>query len=110
MKSKLLYIFFAIVISLSSTGFGFLESSAAMHKKTNHHVKSDSLGINMANISIKNSSVPVREIQKPSDETITKSIVQWMANVVKNTVEKIMNYTVKVLQSLVINLIRFLAK
>ena len=110
MKRKLLYIFFIAIISFTSMGFGFLEPSAAMHKKTNHHAKSDSLGVNMANISIKNPSVSPREIQKPSDETITKSIVQWVADFVKNTVEKIMIYAVKILQSLAINLIRFFTK
>ena len=109
MKRKLLYIFFAAVISFTSTGFGFLESSTAIHKKANH-AKSDSLRISTVNISLKNSSLPQKEIQKPSDETITKSIIQWVADAVKNMVEKIMTYIVETLQSIVINLIKFFTK
>ena len=110
MKRKFLYIFFAIVISFTSTGFGFLESSTTMHKRITHHVKSDSLKVGILNISIKNASVPQKEVQKPSNETITKSIIQWVADAVKNTVERIITYLAKMLQSMIIDLINFFTK
>ena len=88
MKRKLFYIFFTTVISFTSMGFGFLESSTAMHGRVNRHAKSDSLRINTVNISLKNASIPQRDIQKPAHETITKSIDQWVAGAVKNTAEK----------------------
>ena len=110
MKRKFLYIFFAIVISFTSTGFGFLESSTAMHKKISCHVKSDSLKVGILNISMGNPPVPQKEVQKPSNETITKSIIQWVADAVKNTVEKIITYLAKMLQSMIIDLINFFTK
>ncbi len=110
MKRKLLYIFFTAVISFTSTGFGFLESSTAMHGRVNHHAKSDSLRISAINISLKNASIPPSEVQKPEHETITKSVIQWMADAVKNTVEKILAFVVRILQSVILDLIKFFAK
>ena len=109
MKHKLLYLFFALLILCTSTGFGFLESSTATHKKA-HHVKTDSLSVNMVNLSVNNSSLPHREAQKTADETITKSIIQWVADAVKNTVERVVTYMMKVLESIVIDLINFFTK
>jgi hypothetical protein len=110
MKRKLLYIFFAAVISFTSTGFGFLESATAVHRRANHSIKTDSVSINTVNISLRNASIPQKEIQKPATESITKTIIQWVASAVKNTVEKIMNIVAKVLQSILIDLIKFFTK
>ncbi len=110
MKRKLLYIFFAAVISFTSTGFGFIESSTVMNRRINHHAKSDSLRINTVNISLKNTSISPREIQKSEHETITKSIIQWVADAVKNTVEKILTFVVKIVQTIIIDFIKFFTK
>jgi hypothetical protein len=110
MKRKLLYIFFASVISFTSTGFGFLESATAVHRRVNHSMKIDSVNINTVNISLRNASMPQKEIQKPANESITKTVIQWVANAVKNTVEKILNIVAKALQSIIMDLIRFFTK
>jgi hypothetical protein len=109
MKRKLLYIFFAAVISFTSTGFGFLESATAVHRRANHSIKTDSVNINTVNISLRN-SIPQKEIQRPVNESITKTVIQWVANAVKNTVEKIVNIVAKVLQSILIDLMKFFTK
>ena len=110
MKRKLFYFFFATVISFTSTGFGFIESSTAMYGKINRHAKSDSLKISPINNSFKNTSISPKETQKPEQETITKSIIQWVANAVKNTVEKILTLVVKIAQSIIIDFIEFFTK
>lgn len=110
MKRKLLYISFVTVISFTSMGFGFIESSTAMHGRINRHTECDSLKIRTIDISFRNSSVAPRAIQKPEHETITKSIIQWVADAVKNTVEKILTFVVKVAQSIVINFVNFFTK
>ena len=110
MKRKLLYIFLTAVISFTSMGFGFLESSTAMHGRFNRHAKSDSLRISSVSISLKNASIPPREIQKHEHETITKSIIQWVADEIKNTIEKILIYVVKITQLIVINFIKLFTK
>lgn len=107
MKRKLLYIFFVTVISLTSTGFGFLESSTAVHRRANQFTKTDSININTVNISLRNASIPQKEIHKPANESLTKLIIQWVANAVKNTVEKILTYVANVLQSIIMDLIKF---
>lgn len=110
MKRKLLYVFLITVISFTSMGFGFLESSTAMHTRVNHHAKSDSLRVGQVNISLKNASIPPREIQKPEHETITRSIIQWVADAVKNTVEIILAFAVKIAQSIIVDVIKFFTK
>ncbi len=110
MKRKPLYIFFAIVITFTSSGFGFLESSTAIHRRANHSIKTDSVNINTLNISLRNASIPQKDIHKPSNESFTKTVFQWVANAVKNTVEKIMTYLTKALQSIIMDLIRFFTK
>jgi hypothetical protein len=110
MKRKLLYILSALVISFTSTGFGFLESSTAVHRRANHTIKNDSLSINSVNISLKNASIPQKQVQKSGHQSITETAIQWMVNVVRNTVEKIMAYVVNVLQSILISLIEFFTK
>lgn len=97
MKHKLLYIFFALVILFTSTGFGFLESSTAVHRRANHVVKTDSVKINSINISLKNTSISQKEIHKPANESITKSVIQWVANAIRITVETAVTYIVQVL-------------
>ena len=110
MKHKLLYIFFTTVISFTSMGFGFLESSTAMHGRINHHAKSDSLRIGAVNISLKNASITPSEVQKSEHETIAKSFIQWVADAVKNTVEKILAFVVKIAQSIIVGLIKLFTK
>lgn len=108
MKHKLLYIFFATFITFTSTGFGFLESSTAVHRRNIQSIKADSVGFNTINISLRNSSIPQKEIQKPVNESVTKSIMQWIAHRVKNTVEKMITHVAKIIQSIVVDLINFL--
>lgn len=110
MKRKLLYIFFATIIFFTSTGFGFLESSTAVHRRNIQSIKADSVGFNPINISLRNASIPQKEIQKPVNESVTKSIIQWVAKGVKNTVEKMITHVVKIIQSIVIDLLNFLTK
>lgn len=110
MKRKLLYIFLTAVISFTSMSFGFLESSTSMHGRVNRHAKSDSLRISSVSISLKNASIPPREIQKHEHETITKFIIQWVADEIKNTIEKILICVVKIAQLIVINFIKLFTK
>lgn len=110
MKGKLRCVFLITIISFTSMGFGFLESSTAMHTSVNRHAKSDSLRVGQVNVSLKNASIPPREIQKPEHETITKSIIQWVADAVKNTVEIILSFVVKFVQSIIVDLVKFFTK
>ena len=90
MQRKLIYIFFAATILVTSSGFGFLESSTIMHGRVNRQMKSDSLKISMQNVPFsKNTSPLKKEVEKPSENTIAKSVVQWVAVGVKNTFQKI---------------------
>jgi hypothetical protein len=110
MKRKLLYIFSAFVISFTSTGFGFLESSTAVHRRPNHAIKTDSVSINSVKITLKNTSIPQKEIQKSENQSVTKTVLQWMAGVVKKSVEKLTTYVAKILQSILMSLIEFFTK
>ena len=110
MKRKLLYISLAAIIFFTSTGFGFLESPAVIHRKANKSIKTDSVNINTVNMSLKNTSISQKEIQKPTHELLTKSVIQWVANAVKNTVEKIVAALSNILQSIILNLIRLFTK
>ena len=110
MKRKFLYIFTAIVISFTSMGFGFLESSTAVHRQANRSSKTDSVSIHTINVSLKHSSIPQKEIQKPAHNSITETVIQWLANAVRNAVEKIVIYLTNVLQSIITNLIDFFTK
>ena len=62
------------------------------------------------NIALRNTAIPQKEIHKPTNESVTKSLIQWIANAVKNTIERIMTYVAKILQSVILDLIRFFAK
>lgn len=110
MKRKLLYIVSVAVISFTSTGFGFLESSTAVHRRTNQSMKNDSVSTDAMNIALRNTSISPKEIQKPANESITKSAIQRVINTVKNTVEKVIIYVAKVLQSILVDLIKFFTK
>jgi hypothetical protein len=110
MKRKLLYIFSAAVISFTSTGFGFLESSTAVHRRANHSVKTDSVRINSVNISLKNASIPQKEIQKPTHQSITETAIQWIVKVIKSAAEKLITYVANILQSILMSLIEFFTK
>jgi hypothetical protein len=110
MKRKLLYIFFATVISFTSTGFGFLESSTAVHRRANKSIKTDSVSINSVNISLKSASIPQKEIQKPQHQSITETVINWTVRMIKSAVGKMMDFVTKVLQSILVNLIEFFTK
>ena len=97
MKHKIVLIFFAAIVSLTSTGFGFLESSTAFHRTTNQSTKSDSVSMNALNISFRNAVIPQKKNQKPENDYITESIIQWVANVLKNTIEKVMSFVKAIL-------------
>lgn len=97
MKHKIVLIFFAAIVSFTSTGFGFLESSTAFHRTTNQSTKSDSVSMNALNISFRNAVIPQKKNQKPENDYITESIIQWVANVLKNTIEKVMSFVKAIL-------------
>lgn len=109
MKHKFLYIIFSFVVLTTSTGFGFLESSAIMHGRENRQFKADSLKNASSNLQFSNnSSLLKKEIEKPVNSQITKSIIQWMANLVKNTLQILINVIIDAAKIIVVAIIKFL--
>jgi hypothetical protein len=109
MKNKFLYIIFSFVVLTTSTGFGFLESSTIMHGRENRQIKTDSLKNASLNLQFShNPSSVKKEIEKPVSNQITKSIIQWMANLVKNTLQIMINVVIDVAKVILIAIIKFL--
>ena len=109
MKNKFLCIIFSFVVLTTSTGFGFLESSTIMHGRENHQIKADSLKNVTRNLQFSRNPLLVkREINKPVSNQITKSVIQWMANLVKNTLKIIINTVVDVAKVILMIIIKFL--
>jgi hypothetical protein len=109
MKNKFLYIIFSFVVLITSTGFGFLESSTIMHGYENRQIKADSLKNASYNLQFSgNPSVMKKEIEKPVNNQITKSVIQWMANLVKNTLQILINVIVDAGKIILMAIIKFL--
>lgn len=109
MKNKFLYIIFSFVILTTSTGFGFLESSTIMHGRENRQIKADSLkNASYSSQFSTNSSLVKKEIEKPVNNQITKSVIQWMANLVKNILQILVNVIVDAGKIILMAIIKFL--
>jgi hypothetical protein len=109
MKNKFLYIIFAFVVLTTSTGFGFLESSTIMHGRENRQIRADSLKKASFNLHFsKNPSLVKKEIEKPVSNQITKSVIQWMANLVKNALHIVVNGIVEAGKVILMAIIKFL--
>jgi hypothetical protein len=109
MKQKLLYIIFSFVVLTTTTGFGFLESSTIMHGRENRQIKVDSLKNTSPNIKFSNNSAILKkEVEKPVANQITKSVIQWMANLVKNTLQIIVSIVVDACKVILMAIIKFL--
>ena len=108
MKQKFLYIIFSFVVLTTSTGFGFLESSTIMHGRENRLMKNDSLKIASQRISFEqNSPIIKKEADKPTNQ-LTKSLIQWVANFVRNTMEIILGVVIKAAQFVLVAIIKIL--
>jgi hypothetical protein len=109
MKNKFLYIIFSFVVLTTSTGFGFLESSTIMHGRENRQIKADSLKNASSNLQFSNNpSFVKKEIEKPVNNQITKSVIQWIANLVKNTLQILINVIVDAGKLILMAIIKFL--
>lgn len=108
MKRKFLYIIFSFVVLTTSTGFGFLESSTIMHGRENRLMKNDSLKVASQRISFEqNSPIIKKEADKPTNQ-LTKSLIQWVANFVRNTMEIILGVVIKAAQFVLVAIIKIL--
>ena len=100
---------FLFVVLTASTGFGFLESSTIMHGRENRQTKADSLKNASYNLQFSNNtSLLKKEVEKPVSNQITKSVIQWMANLVKNTLQIIINVIVGTAKVILMAIIKFL--
>ena len=108
MKNKFLCIIFSFVVLTSLTGFGFLESSTIMHGRENRQIKADSLRNVTYNLQFsRNPSLVKKEIDKPVSSQITKSVIQWTANLVKNTLQIMINVVIDVVKVILMTIIKF---
>jgi uncharacterized protein (DUF2252 family) len=108
MKHKFLYIIFAFVVLTTSTGFGFLESSTIMHGRENRQMKADSAKMASSNYYFENTSANLKkESTKPSESQITKSAVQWISKILKNTLETLGSILANAGKSVLMALIKF---
>ena len=109
MKNKFFCIIFSFVVLTTSTGFGFLESSTIMHGRENRQIKADSLKNAIYNLQLAgNSSLVKKEIEKPVSNQITKSIIQWTANLVKNTLQIMITALIDIVKVILVVIIEFL--
>jgi hypothetical protein len=108
MKRKFIYIIFSFVVLTTSTGFGFLESSTIMHGRENRQMKADSIKLASSNYHFENTSSHLKkESAKPSENQITKSVVQWVSKILKNTLEALGNILANAGKSVLMTLIKF---
>ena len=97
------------MVLTASTGFGFLESSTIMHRRENHQIKADSLKSVSYNLQFSdNHSLAKKEIEKPVNNQITKSVIQWLANLVKNTLQILINFIIEAGKIILTAIIKFL--
>lgn len=108
MKNKFLYIILSLVVLTTTTGFGFLESSTVMHGRENRRIKADSLRNVSSSPRISNhTTLTKKHIDKPVSQQITKSIIQWAANLVKNTLQLVVNIITDLAKFILMAIIRF---
>jgi glutamate/tyrosine decarboxylase-like PLP-dependent enzyme len=108
MKHKFIYIVFSFVVLTTSTGFGFLESSTIMHGRENRRMKADSVKMASSNYHFENTSPNLKkEATKPSESQITKSVVQWVSKILRNTLESLGNMLASAGKSVLMALIKF---
>lgn len=80
-----------------------------MHGRENRQIKVDSLKNASRNLQFSNNTSALRkEVEKPVSNQITKSVIQWMANVVKNILQIIINVIVDALKVILMAIIKFL--
>ena len=93
----------------TSTGFGFLESSTIMHGRENRQIRADSLRNASSNLQFSNNPLLVKkETEKPVSNQITKSVIQWVANLVKNTLQIMINVIIDAGKLILMAIIKFL--
>ena len=79
-----------------------------MHGRENRQFKSDSLKIASSHLQFSNnSSLLKKEIDKPSNSQISKSFIQWTANLVKNTVQILVDVIVEAARVILVTIIQF---
>lgn len=80
-----------------------------MHGRESRQVKADSLKNVSYNPQFSNNpSLIKKEIEKPVSNQITKSVIQWLANLVKNTLQILINVIVEVGKVILMAIIKFL--
>ena len=80
-----------------------------MHGRENRQIKADSLLNALNNLQFSNNpSILKKEVEKPVSSQITKSVIQWMANLVKNTLQIIVHVVVDALKVILMAIINFL--
>ncbi len=87
-KMKTLFIFILTFFVFSkASGFGLIEYSTVMHTK--HRIRQDTLRNNNQQFDvIQTATLLKKEPEKTDDNNhFTKSLIQWLANGVKTTVE-----------------------
>lgn len=83
---KLFIILFTISSFTNSYGFGLIEYSTVMHSK--HHVKQDTTRNNNNTFQVNQSTTELKKTPDKAPEShFTKSLIQWLANGVKTTIE-----------------------
>jgi hypothetical protein len=96
------------VILTTTTGFGFLESSTIMQGRINRQVEVDSIKNESYNLQFSNHpSFAKKEVEKPASEQITKSIIQSIANLVKNATGIIINMIIEASKVILMTIIKF---
>ncbi len=97
------------MVLTASTGFGFLESSTIMHGRENRKIKADSLKNASYNLQFsENHSLAKKEIEKPVNNQIAKSVIQWMANLLRNTVQILINVIIDAGKIILMTIIKFI--
>lgn len=80
-----------------------------MHGRENRQFKADSLKKVSSNLQFSNNpSLLKKEVVKPVNSQITKSVIQWMANLVKNTLQILINVIVDAAKIIIVAIIKFL--
>lgn len=104
MKTIFTFLFFLMVFSEAS-GFGLIEYSTVIHTK--HRSRHDTLRNNHQHFGVIETS---QFIKKDNDKTpenhFTKSLIQWIANGVKSTLEFITSALISVAKAIIELIIR----
>jgi hypothetical protein len=104
---KQLFIFaLSVLIFTTSSSFGLLESSTVMHSK--YHNKRDSLRVNSSNSKLIQATLPTKkEAEKTEQNQLTKSLIQWLANGVKNMVECLSDAIIHISKTILSSIFHF---